>query len=163
MRFLFVLMVLVVAACSGGGQAATRAPNTAAPAEEPAITDPPSLRKIEGLGVITFGMSYDDETLLIDKPKSKFKRNVKSIAYSAQFSEVAGSTTLTVVLAKVSKGGAEELLESTDVTISNPEFDLFANEADLASIVNNKKGKYMFRYLWEGTVLAEGTFELTAK
>ena len=162
MRILFVLTVLIVAACSGGGTVVTDAPDAASPAEAPTVTDPP-LDDFEGAGVITFGRSYNEDTLLIDEPKTKFKRNVKKIAWSASFIEPAGSTTITILLAKVSKNGAETLIDSSDTEISNPEFDLLANEGDLAGIVDNKAGKYVLRYLREDTLLAEGTFELTAK
>jgi transcriptional regulator with XRE-family HTH domain len=98
--------------------------------------------------------------LEIPRPTSKFKRTLKEIAWSARFSETAGSTTLTIVLARVGQGGSEELLVSEDVQISNPDFDTIANSADLAGIADNKAGTYVLRYLRESTILAEGTFRL---
>ena len=67
---------------------------------------------------------------------------------------------MTLVLARVTKGGSESIVVTTEVSISNPDFDLIANEADLATIADNKRGKYVLRYLREATILAEGTFEL---
>ena len=154
---LLMLAMLVITGCAGGQPAVTSAP--AQEIEEPA-PEPTEEPVIEGLGTITFGKTYDPDTLEIPRPTSKFKRTLKEIAWSARFSETAGSTTLTIVLARVGQGGSEELLVSEDVQISNPDFDTIANSADLAGIADNKAGTYVLRYLRESTILAEGTFRL---
>jgi len=156
MRRLLVLALLVVG-CGGTPAAATSTPLvTSAPAATPEVVEP----DLAGLGVITFGTSFDRETLLIDKPASRFGRGRDEIAWSAQFVEAAGATTITLILARVSKGGAEEVVVTTDVDIANPDFSLLANSADLAGIADNKAGTYVLRYLREATVLAEGEFTL---
>jgi hypothetical protein len=114
-----------------------------------------------GSGVITFGTAYNADSLLIAKPLTTFKRTVKTIAWSAEFSESAGATTVKFVFASVSKGGAESIIDQEDVAISSPTFDLLANKANLAAVAGNKAGTYVLRYIREGTVLAEGTFTLT--
>lgn len=156
MRGIILVAALLVAGCSSSPAAVTQAPVVEQPTLAPTVAP-----QVEGLGVITFGSTYDEDSLLIAKPKSEFKKSVKNIAWSAQFSEPAGATTLKVVLAKVSKGGAESIIDSADVEISSPDFSLIANKADLAGIVDNKAGTYVLRYLRDATVLAEGQFKLT--
>ena len=113
-----------------------------------------------GSGKITFGTAYDDTTLMIPKPITRFKATYPTIAWSAEFSEPAGATTVELVFARVSSGGAETIIDRADVPISSPDFDLIANSLDLASIADNKPGTYVLRYVRGGTVLAEGTFTL---
>jgi hypothetical protein len=155
MRPLFVGLMLLLVACSSG-----RTPDPA-PTSAAIVTEAPAVEDdMSDLGKITFGTKFDRETLLIDEPRRRFKRNYPEIAWSAQFIEAAGSTTITLIMARVSKGGAEEVVVTTDVDIANPTFSLLANSADLASIADNKAGKYVLRYLRDSTVLAEGEFEL---
>ena len=155
MRGLLVAtLVVVVTACSGGAVTPER---TNAPVVTETPTETPDL---SGLGTITFGAEFDRETLLIKKPATRFGRNRSEIAWSAQFFEPADATTITLILARVSKGGAEEVVVTTDVDIANPEFSLVANSADLAGIADNKAGRYVLRYLRDSTLLAEGEFEL---
>ena len=83
MRRSLLIIALSLAACSGGGAAdAPRATDASAPTDAPEITLP----ALEGLGEITFGKSFDAETLLIDRAIVKFRRKTASIAWSAQFS-----------------------------------------------------------------------------
>ena len=125
MRGIILVAALLAAGCSSNTPAAV----TQQPVVEQQTTPEPTLDLgVEGLGVITFGTDYDEETLLIAKPKTEFKKSVKNIAWSAQFSEPAGATTLKVVLAKVSKGGDESIIDSADVEISSPDFSLIANK-----------------------------------
>ena len=100
------------------------------------------------------------ETLRIAHPIKKFKRNTPSIAWSAEFIETAGATSITFVIARVTAGGSESIELIIEVDVSNPNADIFANKADLAGVVGNRAGTYVVRYLREGTVLAEGTFQL---
>jgi hypothetical protein len=154
-RLGLILMALLVAGCAGGTLVRTETPTT------PTATDTPAAETLPpGSGEITFGTTYDPDTLLIAKPLTTFKRTFAPIAWSAQFREAAGATTIKFVFASVSKSGAESILDQTDVSISNPTFDLVANKADLAAIAGNKVGTYVLRYIRESTVLAEGTFTL---
>lgn len=157
---ILTVTALVIAGCGGGAPAATSTPAARVTAEPTEVPEPTADPATEGLGIITFGKTYDPETLEIPRPTSKFKRTLKEIAWSARFSETAGTTTLTIVLARVGKSGAEELLVSQDVQISSPDFDTLANSADLAALADNKAGTYVLRYLRESTILAEGTFRL---
>lgn len=113
-----------------------------------------------GSGIITFGTAYDPDTLLISKPTSRFKRTYPEIAWSAELTRGAGSTTMTWIIASQSASGTEVTLLNQEQTVSNPDFDLLANVADLAFLVDNKAGTYVMRYIESGEVLAEGTFTL---
>lgn len=156
-RLTLVALAMVLAGCGSAASRATASPTPGAtPTAEVVETIPP----IEGLGVITFGTAYDPDTLLIPKPLTRFKRTVKAIAWSARLTEPVGATSVELVLASVSKSGAEAIIDRADVAVSNPEFRLLANKGDLAAIVGNKAGTYVLRYVREGTVLAEGTFTL---
>jgi len=119
----------------------------------PAVTPVPS-------GVITFGNSYDKTTLLIDEPRTKFKRADREICWSANFSEPVGAASLRWILARAGSGGTETLKFREDIDISNPEFDLFASCTNVTYLLDNKAGTYVMRYLRKETVLAEGTFKL---
>jgi hypothetical protein len=113
------------------------------------------------LGVITFGTAFDPDTLAITKPVSQFKATSKSIAWSASLTESADATSLTFIIASQSTSGTERVIIKQEVDVSNPDSDTFANDADLALLVDRKKGTYVMRYLRDSKVLAEGTFTLT--
>lgn len=157
MKRLILAAALVFAGCSGGGTGATV---TDAPTEEPTFTAEPTIDEYENLGVISFGKSFDEDTLEIVDERTKFKTTVKKIAWSAYLSRTVGATSMELVIASQSKSGSERVIISEEVDISNPESDLFANSANLALLVDNKAGKYVMRYIESGDVLAEGTFTL---
>ena len=130
-------------------------------APEATVEPEPTLdASLENAGVVTFGKSFDPDTLEISRPIKKFKRKTNSIAWSAQFSEAAGATSIRRVLARVSKGGSETIIDSADIEVSSPDNDLFASKGDLAGMADNKAGTYVVRYLRDDTVLADGTFQL---
>jgi hypothetical protein len=120
----------------------------------------PTLAPVGGSGHITFGTNYDATTLAVTDPRTTFARTYSPIAWSAEFSEAAGATTIKIIVASQTASGGERVLISEDVTLSNPGSDLIANEADLATLVGNAKGTYVMRYLRDATILAEGTFTL---
>jgi len=157
MRLLLGVLVVALAACSNSG--ATAAPE-ATDAPEVTVDPEATADASDTAGVVTFGKSYNAETLRIAHPIKKFKRNTASIAWSAEFIETAGAKSITFVIARVTTGGSESIVFTTDVDVSNPNADIFANKADLASVVDNRAGTYVVRYLREGTVLSEGTFQL---
>jgi hypothetical protein len=110
--------------------------------------------------VITFGSGVDPDDLTILAPAESFPVNIEEISYSASFSEPAGATTLTIIVASVTDGGAESFVYQEDVPVSNPTFGIFANTSDLALIAGNEPGRYVMRFMREATVLAEGFFTL---
>ena len=153
---LAIAMALLIAAC-GGGAAATDRP--ADPTERP-TPEPPAYTVPPNFGVITFGLDYDPDTLDIIKPTERFKATYPAIAYSASLTEGAGAAKLRLVVASVSAAGSERVIIDEDVAVSNPAADIFANKVDLASLLDNKPGTYVMRFLRDATVLAEGTFTL---
>jgi len=155
---LIVLAALVLAGCSDTANAPVPA-RTAAPTTAPTAV-PAAAPEFSRTGIITFGKSFNTNTLKIIGPAVSFKASSKLIAWSAELSEPAGATTITVILASRTAGGAESLLYKLDVDISDPSFGILANKADLALVVDRKPGTYIMRYLRGGTVLAEGTFRL---
>jgi hypothetical protein len=153
---LLLFLALDLIACGGGT-------STTSPATEPPAVESvePTEVPVDGSGVITFGLAYDPDTLEIPKPIARFKRNLKrDIAWSAELVEPAGATSIKVVFARVGKGGTEELILSTDTELSNPDFTIVANAADLVTLAENRAGTYVLRYLRDATLLAEGQFQL---
>jgi hypothetical protein len=154
------LLALLVAACGAAPGVAPTHPavTTPPPAASIGPTDEPA--DVSGTGVITFGTALNEDTLQITKATNKFKRTASKIAWSADLTEAAGATSLTLIVASKSASGAERGIIKTDVDISDPTFDLIANSADIATLLDNKAGTYVMRYLRDATVLAEGTFTL---
>ena len=148
-------IALLVAACGGGGASATDAPT-----DSPVMTPDPTPESPFGTGVITFGTKYDADTLFIVDPRERFRRTFKPIAWSASLSEPVGATSFELIIASQSKAGVEKTLIREDIDVSNPDNDVFANKVDLASLVDNKAGTYVMRYVRDGEILAEGTFTL---
>ena len=153
-----ILVAAVLAGCAGGGT-----PRPATPASSPATAEPTddlSSLAPDLSGTIEFGTKFDPDTLVMTKPTDRFKRTYKPISYVIHLSEPAGATRLTLTLTKRSSGGAETTIVSVPFDVANPEFDTFANSADLGLLVDRKAGTYVMRLIREGDVLAEGTFTL---
>lgn len=150
-----LLVALLLAACS-----TPAAPVVPDPTIPPFV---PTFAPIGGSGIITFGLpaNLDEDTLEINPSRDSFKIGNKGIAWSAELSEPAGATTLTWILAKVSSGGSERIIWRQDTDVSNPEFTILANDADLSLLVDRKPGTYVMRYLRDAEILAEGRFTLT--
>jgi hypothetical protein len=153
------VLALVLAGCS----AASMPPPAVTPTPFVPPAALPTLAPVGGSGLITFGSAnaLDDDTLAINPSRTSFPTSTKKIAWSAAFSEAAGATELTWILAKVGGGGSERIIWRQEVDVSNPTFDLFANTADLSLLVDRKQGTYVMRYLREADILAEGKFTLT--
>jgi hypothetical protein len=150
------LVAIILAGCTsavGGAPAATDPP-----AARVVPTDPPAVEA--GTGIISFGASYNTNTLRIIKPATSFKTSSKLIAWSAELSEAAGDTAIKLILASQSSGGGETVIYRVDAEVADPKFDVIANKVDLASLLDRKPGTYVMRYLRGGTTLAEGTFRL---
>lgn len=151
-----LVAVILVAGCGGGGT-----PGPATPASTPSTPEPTEEPVVPDLsGTIEFGTKFDPDTLVMTKPTDRFKRTYKPISYVIHLSEPAGATSLTLTLTKRSSGGAETTIVSVPFDVANPEFDIFANSADLGFLVDRKAGTYVMRLIREGDVLAEGTFTL---
>jgi hypothetical protein len=146
-RFALSLAALALVAACGGG--------TATNSLVPASPTP-------GLGVISFGTGVNPTTLLITTPETSFAVTNAAISWSAQLSETAGATSLTLIFAAVSATGTETGAIQQNMPVSNPGFTIFANTSDLPTIVGGKPGTYVMRILRDAKILAEGKFTLTA-
>jgi hypothetical protein len=143
---------------TGATPTQTSSPTTR-PTTAPIITAEPEL-PLFGSGIITFGKSYDEDTLFIVDETSRFKSTYPEIAWSAELTRSIGATSIEWVLASQAASGSERVVWSQEIDISNPDSDLLANSLDLAFFVDNKPGTYVMRYIESGEVLAEGTFTL---
>lgn len=151
---------LVLAGCGGG---TTIIYVTPPPTEAPAVVaQPPDPEPSFGLGsgVISFGTSYDPDTLTIPKPLTRFKRTYPEIAWSADMYRAIGATSMTWVIVEQSSSGAETTLIQEEQDVGSPDYTILANAADLAFLLDNKAGTYVMRYIESGDVLAEGAFTL---
>lgn len=156
MKLIGVVLVIVgvLAGCAGAKTGGDGTATTPRPTEYPVLTVPPNF------GKIVFGLDYDPDSLAIVKATERFKATYPEIAWSASLSQSAGASKIRIVVARVSSGGAETGIIDQDVPVSNPDADTFANKIDLASLVGNKPGTYVMRYLRDADILAEGTFTL---
>ena len=155
----FIPLLLLAAVLAGCTSAAGGAPAaTDPPAARVVPTDPPTFEG--GTGIISFGASFNTNTLKIIKPATSFKTSSKLIAWSAELSEAAGDTAIKLILASRTSGGGETVIYRLDAEVADPEFTILANKTDLAFLVDRKPGTYVMRYLRGGTTLAEGTFRL---
>lgn len=153
------ILALVLAGCSAAAPPAQLP--TATPFVAPTLAPTPT--PPHGTGIITFGSAgtINKETLKINPSRDSFKVGTRKIAWSASFSEAAGATRLTEIIAKVGSGGTETIRYSFKFDISNPTFDILSATEDLGAYVNRKPGTYVLRILRGGTTLAEGQFKLT--
>lgn len=112
-------------------------------------------------GAIAFGKGFDPDTLAITGGASSFKATEARIAFSASFTEAAGATGVTIIIARRSAAGVDTTLIKGESPVSDPTSDAFAEKLDLSLLVGRKPGTYVVRCVRGATVLAEGTFTLT--
>ncbi len=114
---------------------------------------------VGGTGVITFGVAFDPDTLVIPRALTRFKRMYPQTAWSANLTRAVRTSSVTWVVARQSSSGGEEtsfsVEEPTDAGVT-----ILVNAGDLAALVDNAPGTYVMRYLDAREVLAEGTFTL---
>lgn len=148
-----LIAAIVLAGCAAGAPGAP-----ASKAAEP--TPRASPEPVTGTGEVTFGASLD-ETLKVEGEASSFAVG-QAAAFSGNFSEPAGATTLDIIVSSVDAGGAEGVVYTEAVSISSPEFDIFGIEdIVLSTLVGDAPGDYVLRFYREATELAEGTFTIT--
>ena len=132
-----------------------RASSTPAPTIRPVTAAP-----FVGTGPMTFGVEYAPDSFLIVKPATKFSVGVKEIAWNAALRQPAGTRALTFRVARLSKGGAEEVLHSESVPLSDPLAMIVAAPSDIATAAKHEPGTYVVRLLRGDDVMAEGTLTL---
>ena len=104
---------------------------TAAPT--PAMTiRPVTAAPFVGTGPMTFGVEYSPESFLIVKQATKFSVGVREIAWNAALLQPAGARALTLRFARVLKGGAEEVLDSVEIPLSDSRAMIVAATLDMA-------------------------------
>jgi hypothetical protein len=162
-----VVAVAVIAAAfagfallsGGAGPFAAASPTpTVTPTPTPFVATP---IPFNGTGVITFGKSYNPETLEIIEPATSFKASTTSIAWSAALTGPFGVPNVTYIISSKSASGDESTVYTENLSISNTDADTIAGTADLASLVDRKVGTYAVRIVRLQDLVAEGTFKLT--
>ena len=121
---------------------------------------PIAARPAAVIGVITFGTSYDPETLDIPEPLTRFKRTYPLIAWSADLSRGVDAAFVWWVVVRRSELGEEEIMFEVEEPIDDSSVTNLANSGALAFHVDNVAGSYVMRYIDSGEVLAEGLFTL---
>lgn len=150
---LVVILAVVLAGCGGSG-ATPESLKSQQPPE--AVTPEPIGRS----GEVTFGTGLDDE-LQVEQEKDTFTIGELG-AFSGNFSEPAGATTLNVIISSQDAAGAEGVVYTEEFSIANPEFDVFGiEEIEISALVNDTPGDYVLRFFRDATRLAEGTFTIT--
>lgn len=149
-----VAIAFLAAGCAAGGGDPSRPP------EGQVATAIPTSAPVVGTGEITFGHDYDPDTLSIIRGSGRFRTNEPEIAWRADFSEAAHAASVELLIVGVSNQGVEWIIERLAVAIDDPDSNLLANKADLATLIKHRAGTYVLRYVREGTVLAEGRFKL---
>jgi hypothetical protein len=112
------------------------------------------------VGLITFGAAYDKANQRAQDVRTQFKSTDPAIAWSAAFTESAGTPRLDLVISSRSSTGAETVLVRKPVTVRDPSAQVVAVLDDLAKMVGRKPGKYVMRYFRDGNILAEGMFAI---
>lgn len=156
------LMALAVAlsACGSGYAYPTAAP---AIVSSDQVQDAMALIapvQVSDIGVITFGTSYDPDTLAIRKPLTRFKRTYPMIAWSADLARGVNAGFVSWTVVRRSESGFEETMFDVEEPIDGSTITSLANSADLAFHVDHMAGTYVMRYMDSQEILAEGTFTL---
>jgi hypothetical protein len=115
---------------------------------------------VAGSGSISFGTGIDTSTLTVTGPTAVFAVGQK-VGWVATLKEPANATTLTFVIARKLANGAEQTLYTWPTPVSNPTFQVLANTSDFSTVAT-EPGDYLIRFLRDTTVLAEGTFTISA-
>ena len=153
-------IVLIVAACEGGGAYATAAPALGQiPQDEveiAAFLPAPA----GGTGRITFGVAYDHETLAIPSERTRFKRTYREIAWSADLIRPVNTSFVTWLVVSLESSGAELPVFDVEEPTDQPGVTVLANAGDLTLLVGHAAGTYVMRYLDGSELLAEGSFTL---
>lgn len=146
----------------GGGVAATprttpvpTARSTPAPTEAPGVVGAGQA----GIGEVLFGTGFDSDAFAVTGATSRFKVTYPEISYQATLSRAPGADELTMTISRRS-GSGETVAFTIPITMGNPTFNQLANSFDIATMVDNKAGQYVMRFVAGGEVVAEGEFEL---
>jgi hypothetical protein len=153
-------IAVLLSACADPGAYPTAAPAFATPEpfDDAMVQIAPVPEAV--VGMITFGTSFDPDTLDIPKPLTRFKRTYPNIAWSAHLSHGVDAAFVSWVVARQSELGDEEIVFEVEEPIDGASVTNLANSGALASHVGNVAGTYIMRYVASREVLAEGVFTL---
>jgi hypothetical protein len=131
------------------------------PSPTPAPTPPPTASPVASgpPGTITFGADYDPQTLAIIGPTSTIHLG-QLVAWRADLSEPAGSTTLTFTVSEPNPPGPEFPHWQQDFSVPDASFVVIVNKVDLSVYVHGEPGSFIMRIRRGQALLAEGHFSL---
>lgn len=136
----------------------------ASPTPEPTLPPSPSPTEFaievrEGPGAVTFGRSFDEETLRITDPATTFPRRGR-FYWSAQLTEGAGAPQLRITLSQLDiEAGTEALVSEEAWEVDNERATIFLRQQRLRRFVEGP-GVYVVRYFRGDILLAEGYFRI---
>ena len=128
------------------------------PSPTPTPTPEPSVASGDP-GTITFGRDYDPTTLALIGP-TRTLRVGQEVAWRADLTEPAGTTTLTFTVTEPLPSGKEFPHWQQDFSVADPSFTVLAKRVDMSVYVHDEPGNYIMRIRRgaDGPILAEGTF-----
>lgn len=131
------------------------------PSPEPEVTPettPPAIEVEEGEGHITFGTGRASN-LRIANPRSSFEVGERPL-YAAQLLQTTPVNGLTIEVRRYdSEAGGEELVNELAVSTNLPRVHTVRQRLDTSEL--DGPGIYVMRFVSNGSVMAEGWFELT--
>jgi hypothetical protein len=135
---------------------------TPKPTPQPTLEPTPAQTTTPGVpGTIIFGSNYDHDTLAIIGRTSTIHPG-ELIAWRADLSEPAGSTTLTFTITQPNPNGIEFPHWQQDFSVPDASYVVIVNRVDLSEYVHGTPGTFDMRIRRGagGPILAEGEFRL---
>lgn len=106
-----------------------------------------------------YGQNAD--SFYIIQPADKFS-SVQQFAFVVNLDQRVGTTQVKLALVKVLSGGAESVVLSVPMTISNPDYASFANKFTTSDLMSGQApGKYKLEMETDTTVVASASFTYT--
>ncbi len=113
------------------------------PSPTPTQTPEPSVARGDA-GTITFGRDYDPTTLALIGP-TRTLRVGQQVAWRADLTEPAGTTTLTFTVTEPLPSGKEFPHWQQDFSVADPSFAVLAKRVDMSAYVHDEPGNYIMR------------------